>query len=193
MNTESPSDPLGEGIVYADRHPLTWEQLSAPPAAEELARWNAASEQVLRLVAALEDHWAEPIDEPYGPQGHELARLDFKLNLVLELVSQLVRRQVPMPERREIRLNGNGVQWESTGDAPPDGSHVRVFLHLHDNLPRALELPGRVVERTPTDAGECVTVRFEGLSESVQDLLDKLIFRHHRRSIAHSRPTRGPA
>lgn len=192
MNTNLPGS-LGEGILYEDVLPCGWQVLSAPPSAGESAHWSAANENVLRLVSALEEFTPDVTDD-HGSQSHDLARLEFKLNLVLELVGQLVRGQQALPGARALKLNAHSMLWETyaTDSAPAVGQHLLIALYLNDNLPRPLQLHGIVREFISAPSGGRVHVEFHELTESVQDLLEKMIFRHHRRSIAQHRPTRGP-
>ncbi len=179
---------LGEGIIYEDRLRLSWRELTDDPEPTHLARWNLANEQVLHLVAALEDHHSEPADEQV-PQAHELARLDFKVNLLLELVGELLARQLSLPPEREVKLSAQAIQWAEpkATDRPGPGSRVLVALYVHHRLPKPLMLLGETRAAAP---GGWVSAELRGVSEGVRDLLEKLIFRHHRRSIAHMRPPR---
>lgn len=188
--TDTLNESLGEAIVYEDDLPLAWDPLPGEPAADQLARWNAANERILRLVSGLEEHHHE-MGEDHSAEAQELARLDFKLNLVLELVGELLATQLAFPPPRRVRLNAQGIQWHESGQAPTPNGLVHMTLYLHRQLPKPLELVGRVqqVDSAP-EGGRTVVAAFHGLSEPVHDLLEKLIFRHHRRSIA-ARPRRG--
>ena len=61
---------------------------------------------------------------------------------------------------------------------------------ISPSYPRPLELPAAVVKHDTLAAGVRCTAAFVGCSEPVQDWLEKLIFRHHRRRIAHARVPR---
>jgi len=186
------SGTLGEGVVYADELPIQWQVLDQAPEAEILGRWDMANERVLKLVSVLEENTREPGEE-HALAGHELARLDFKLDLVLDLLGHMVRHQQSLPGARDVRLHGAGVEWEcAREEAPAPGQHLQVSLHLNPVLPQPLTLYGEVERTTAADGSTRVVVAFAGMSEAVQDLLEKLIFRHHRRSIAHTRPARRP-
>lgn len=181
---------LGEGVVYADDLPIQWQALSAAPDTAVLGRWDVANERVLRLVGVLEENTPEPGEE-HSLGGHELARLDFKLNLALELLGYIVRHQLDLPDARPVRLHSAGVEWDcDASEAPAMGQRVQLALYLNPVMPNPMTIYGEVTHSAPSDAGVRVAVAFSGMSEGVQDLLDKLIFRHHRRSIAHSRPLR---
>jgi hypothetical protein len=62
-----------------------------------------------------------------------------------------------------------------------------VHLHVSRYFPQALVLPGRIAGVHGDDEGRWVRFEFEGLSPAIVDLLERMIFRHHRRLVAGSR------
>jgi hypothetical protein len=187
MNS-TPLDPFAEGLSYEASLPFTWRALDAVPDAAHLAYWNEYNEVALRGMAALDEFTNQAPDE-HGTQGHELSRLEFKLNLVLDLVGQLLAQQLILPEAVWIKIGARGVAW-SCLDAPAVGTPVLLQIHLTPNYPRPLELPATVTQCAVQAVGAHCTAAFVGGSEPVRDWLEKLIFRHHRRSIAHTRAPR---
>lgn len=177
--------PLLEGLVYEDRLALQWSTIEVKPDAIEKAALEDSNLEVLRTVFALGDYYAEPVDEP-ASVAQELARLDFKLNLVLDLVGEVLSYYHELPPRIPVRLAAQGIQWEAA-QAPPPQALVSIELYLNARYPRALRLLGRVQSVTPLAQGLRSVVMFEDTGEAVQDLLEKIIFRHHRRSIALAR------
>jgi hypothetical protein len=118
---------------------------------------------------------------------HELQRLEFKLNIVLRLIADLSLRQNALPPAQRVRLSARGLEWFC-----PDGEHApgsSGLLHLYVNpaLPQALKLQCAVAGERITNSVRVRQFNFVSLSEPVVALLDKLIFRHHRRLIAGSR------
>jgi hypothetical protein len=186
------SDALGEGIVYEDTLPLTWEVLEGMPAAEQLIHWSRENERVLHLVAALDEHRPSEFSDEHA-SSNELARLDAKLNLLLELVSDLVALQTGTPAPRPVKVNSQGLVCEvrDASPLPQTGSSVLVSLYLQHDLARPLRLPGKLEHvETLDDGGARLQLRFYDLGESVVDAFEKLIFRHHRRLIAARRGPR---
>lgn len=184
-----PLDPLAEGLCYEASLPFAWRLLDGIPDNAHLAYWNEYNEATLRGMAALDEHTGAPTPDEHAGQAHELARLEFKVNLLLDLVSQLLAQQLLLPETTWLKVNARGIEW-TCPEAPALGSPVLLQLYLLPNYPRSLELPGTVVKTDALTVGTRCTVAFEGCSELVQDWLGKFIFRHHRRSIAHSRTPR---
>jgi hypothetical protein len=182
---ESPSqDPLTHGLIYEDALPLIWRQLESIPGETQLARLNDSNEAFLRALSALEEHhpgYAE-LEDRFPIIRQELERLDLKLNLLMELVGHVLSRQMMLPEPVPVRVGAEGIEWRCER-LPDRGSWVFVELYLRPRYPRPLELVGEVMERSDKE----VKLAFIGMSESVQDWLEKLIFRHHRRHIARRR------
>jgi len=171
-------DSLGSGLVLEDRLPLRWRVFETPGAAQPL---QFANEETLRVILSLDEHHVEASDE--NPEfAHEIQRLETKINLILELVSQILARQLQLPEALPVRLSAHEIEWQ-TATAPAAGSAVLIEAYACPRYPRPLFLPATVKE----SGGGRVRAVFDDLGTPVQDLLEKLIFRHHRRLIAAAR------
>ncbi len=177
-------DPLAQGLIYEDTLPLTWRRLESAPGETQLARLNDSNEAFLRALSALEEHHPghAELEDRFPIIRQELERLDLKLNLLMELVGHVLSRQMMLPEPLPVRVGAGGIQWRS-GVLPERGARVYVELYLRPRYPRPLELVGEVTECSDNQ----VKLAFVGMSEAVQDWLEKLIFRHHRRRIARRR------
>lgn len=184
--TDKTADPFNTGLVYEDQLPLHWQALAAPMDAAHWQPLHESNEDVLRSLSTLEEHPQE-IAEEHPAVAHELRRLDFKLNLLLDMVGLLVARDLALPERVPLRLAAQGLEW-ITPQPPALGSLVRLELYLSSKLPRPLVLLGRIQCRSPVADGlSRVVAVFEDLSELEADWLEKIIFVHHRRQVAHAR------
>ena len=177
----------GEGLTYSDNISLSWKPADHDLDQTHLAMVSASNEAFLRAVAILGDGWPgkEP-PESGSSLGAEGARLDLKLNLVLDLVATLVYRELDIPEARAVKVSSTGVAWR--GDAvPAPGEQVFLELYIQRGLPKPLCCYGEVVTSPEDYAAGIARARFIGLSGSAHDWLDKLIFRHHRREVAFRR------
>ncbi|QWT20573.1 PilZ domain-containing protein [Bacillus sp. NP157] len=154
------------------------ERLS--PAA--LASINDRNASVLVAVAALMDRRIDT-GEDDNALGQEVARLDAKLNVLMEIVNRLLLPQSALPPRLAVRFNalGAALPWDVL---PPVGQPVLLKIHFDACRALPLELPG-IRESGPSDGKGFVA--FEGLSESVRDELERLVFRQHRRQVAEAR------
>lgn len=164
------------------RLPLAWEVLSGFPDEAELTALQVADQEVLRTIAFLEEAFLE---EGKG----DVARLDFKLNLILDLVSQIFIHQVPLPRAVPVVLTPQKLQWEDDL-APLPGKVVEVRLYLSLRYPRPVRLVGKVERVEPVASGKRTTLSLAGLSDAIREALEKLIFRHHRRAVAQSHHSR---
>jgi hypothetical protein len=181
-------DPLAEGLSFEASLPFAWRVLDAVPDAAHLAYWNEYNEAALRSMAALDEYTNQPPEE-YTTQGHDLARLEFKVNLMLDLIGQLLAQQMLLPDAVWLKVGARGIEWASP-QAPALGEPLLLQLYLTPSYPRPLELPATVVKCDTLTVGARCTAVFVGCSELVQDWLEKLIFRHHRRRVAHARVPR---
>ncbi len=176
---------LGTGLLYEDRLPLHWQLTEAAVVEGGASHVDEANAEFLRIMAALEEHPPEPTEE--RPEiAHEMRRLESKVDLLLSMVSRLLARQRPLPDAVPLRLSATGIEWLSS-PAPAKGKYVLLDLYLSRDFPLPLLLTGRVAQVTEEGVSKRVTVIFEGLGGTVRDWLDKIVFRQHRRRIAHSR------
>jgi hypothetical protein len=174
------------GLAYHDSMPLGFRPLAALPEEAELLRINSENLQILALDAALEErHPVDPKDDD-AVMRHELERLESKLNIIMQLLSRLLARENAAPVERKFRLAGDGIAWDH--DVPLKLESIGVVsLHINRSLPYPLELVGRVVGCQQTGAIYRVAFAFEGVAANVIELLEKMIFRHHRRAVADAR------
>jgi hypothetical protein len=181
-------NPLTQSLVYEERLPLAWQALDQPPDEKALGLLNESNESFLKIFAALENqHVPNPEGgDNYAEIQHALMRIDLKVNLLLDLVGHVLSRQIDIPERVLVRVGAHGMEWQGSR-LPAEGSYLKIELFLYPRYPRPLELIGQAVSIQAQRACSSVTVAFVGLSEAVEDWIEKIIFRHHRRSIAHRR------
>jgi hypothetical protein len=177
---------LYDELAYHDVLPLQWKALTRPLDRFELTGLEESNMVLLQACIAVEEHPARDKNEDLGPLAGELARLDFKLNLVLQLLSKLVSRdRISAPT--SIQFNALGASWTAIGPPPPVGEHGILRVQIRSSLPQPLELPGEV----SAVSGATVRVRFTELSEGTAELIQKLAFLRHRRHVADSRKSRG--
>lgn len=174
------------GLIFEDALPLLW--LPQPLAAgSELARLNADNHQLLGAESSLDEVRLNDVLKDESPALlQELQRLEFKLNILLRLTAQVAMQNEALPPRCMVRLTPKGLEWEGAEEAPV-GATGLLKLYINAALPQPLSLPCLVVAERHGAASRVAQMRFVGVSEVVADLLEKLIFRHHRRLIAVSK------
>jgi hypothetical protein len=179
------------GLVFEDLMPLSWRRRPTDPDPAELLAIHQSNEQVLRCLTAVEESRGDAVDDDHGPLAHDLARLDFKVNLLLDMMGRLLSRHIPVPDPVPVRISAAGLHWRA--EMPPtSGDPLAVELYLSRRFPSPILLYGRVTSVTQADGLFHVDMDFGELSEPVRNWLEKLIFRQHRRQVAHARKTPRP-
>ncbi|HTB67789.1 MAG TPA: PilZ domain-containing protein [Steroidobacteraceae bacterium] len=171
-------------LAYEEVRPVKWVPLTGSVDAALAASFTERNVRLLQALAAIEDHGVSDKPDEATP---DLARLDFKINLLLDLVGQLLVANRPQPPPVAIRFNAQGAVWQAAATLAPVGGQGIVEIHLRDFLAEPLRLMGTLAKVSA--AGEA-TVRFAPVGEPVAELLERLIFRHHRRHVAGIRQPR---
>jgi atypical PilZ domain-containing cyclic di-GMP receptor len=186
-----PDSFLGDGLTFEELLPLSWVEGPLPQGLE-LARLNADNHQLLGAEASLEEvRVGESLSKEESPAlVHELQRLEYKLNVLLRLMADLVARSSAIPAAQPTRLGARGLEW--TGAAAPRARATGlVYLYINPALPQPLKIPCEVSGERTQGGQHVAQLEFRDLSEAVKALLEKLIFRHHRRLIAGARVAGG--
>lgn len=187
MNEGVDTVVLYNELAYHDVLPVQWQTRDHALSRFELNSLEEANLLLLQACAAVEEHPIRDQSEDPGPLAGEIARLDFKLNLVLQLLSKLVLKD-RMPPSTTIQFNAQGAYWTGIGQLPPVGAHGLLRIHLHASLPQPLDLPAVVT----AVEGAQVRVRFDELPDGVGELIQRLAFLRHRRDVADARKAREP-
>jgi hypothetical protein len=137
-----PDDPFAEALVYEDALPLGWEVVERVPAGQRIATLNASNEALLRVREGLEEP-TRGVDENQD-LSQEFQRLESKLNLILELMAEWLRRQGDLPSPLPVRFNAWGIAWEAE-DLPVPDALLRMQLYICPTVPKPLVLYARVL------------------------------------------------
>jgi len=181
-----PESILGDGLIFEDFLPLSWTP-GVLPQGVVLGRLNTDNQQLLGAEASLDEvRVHEALKDESPALLHELQRLEFKLNVLLRLTAELAKRTSHLPAPQHVRLSSGGLTWIGTG-VPAAGETGVLDLYINATLPQPLRLPATVFGTPDHAPAEAVQLQFAGLSEPVVDLIEKLIFRHHRRLVAGAR------
>ncbi len=173
-------------LHYEDVLPIVWQGLAGPLSSHELWHVNQRALSLLQTVLAWGELGPPESADESQARAPELLRLESKLNLLLELVGEVLSRQEPVRPAVPVRLGSETVTWETAQTPAPSGQGL-LTAYLLSGLPKGLTLPAVVEDVVPVDGGFRVMARLEGLAVPVQDYLEKLIFRHHRRRVAEAR------
>jgi hypothetical protein len=181
-----PESFLGDGLIFEDSLPVAW---TAGPLAEglTLARLNADNQQLLGAESSLDDvRVHEALKDESPALVHELQRLEFKMNILLRLTAELAVRHSALPPPHRVRLSSRALEWFGD-EALGIGSTGLLAVYINPALPQSMKIPCIVAGERIEGNVRAVQLRFSGLSDAVVELLEKLIFRHHRRLVAGAR------
>jgi Atypical PilZ domain, cyclic di-GMP receptor len=181
-----PEPFLGDGLIFEESLPVGW---TPGPLAEGLvlARLNTDNHQLLGAESSLDEvRVHEALKDESPALLHELQRLEYKVNILLRLTAELALRSSGLPPAERVRLSSHAVEWfgELT---PPIGGTGQLSLYINPALPQPLRIPCVVAGQRIIEDSRATQLRFVGLSDAVVDMLEKLIFRHHRRLVAGAR------
>jgi hypothetical protein len=179
---------FGTGLCYEDILPLRWRRSSdALPLARSLAI-NLGNEQLLRHLAAVDEFRSESGDDD-SQTAHDLHRLESKIDLLIDLMGEFIARQSALPEAVPVRMSAETLTWTcASAAAPAMGDRVEAEIFLSTRYPRPLVMYGSIESVQAEERGQVrVSLRYGELSDGVRSALEKTIFRHHRRLVAHAR------
>lgn len=185
MNAEN-TDQLGAGLVYEDTVPMRWKEVGKEIQPSQLIRINESNEEILRFISVLDEYRSESSNETHGSSLGDMTRIEYKMNLILDLVSQILVHHVDMPHTVPIRMNATGILWKCEAPLNP-GQYVLLDIYFYQKYPRPIVLPGKIQSVEKAGDGYNTWVSFEDINDTVRRWLDKLIFRQHRRGVAHAR------
>lgn len=171
---------FSERVAYVDHLPLAL--LPRDPDQETAAHVEERNLQVLNTLAALEERRSEPAEDGNAVM-QELQRLDNKLNVLVDIVGRLITPDGELPPRYAIRLNAVGAEIPTSQLPAQAGSY---FLKVHFDACRALPLM-LPVRFDPVHAYGHGFVTLDVHGQAVQDGLERLVFRQHRRKVAEAR------
>ncbi len=183
--TAAVSAPLGDALSYDAAMPVSWTPLAALPGAVRLEQFNEDNLRVLAAVALLdEQRSSSTAADENSPIDAEIARLNQKLNLVIDLLGFLVSQNAPAAEARRVRLSWQGLVFSGE---PALGDIGLLSLRLNRGVPQPLIWPARIVHVD----GDERHARFEAFGDALQTALERHVFLRHRRAIAGRLPGRG--
>ena len=177
---------LHNELAYYEVLPVEWEPQARPLEQFELNGIDEANILLLQACVAVEEHPVRDKNEELTPLASELARLDFKLNLVLQLLGTLVMKN-QVAAATPVRFNALGASWEARGTPlPAPGARGVLKIRLRSSLPQTLNFPAEI---TAIDGNE-ISARYLHLSESTAELIQRLCFLRHRKQVADKRKSR---
>lgn len=181
--SDDQSQALSDGITFQVAAPAEWCKIQSLPVGNTQSQTDSANLRLLNALNVLED---TPQDLEKSCQSlSESVHLDAKLDLILGMLGELLHQQAKIPEISQVIVSSHTMSFiELTAEPLPQPDDLlRVKLFLDTRFPQALVLYGTVASTT----ADGFSLTLCDLGDQVQEQLDKLIFRQHRRAIASSR------
>lgn len=171
---------------YVDRLRVAFEPLPELPEPAHALRLEDEAVAALTSVLALEEVTARAPKDEEGEHAADFARLERKLDLVMELLAARLRDEDGATEQ-DVWFSAEGIRWAwPDGEPPAPGTIGVVTVFLHRLLPRPLRLPVQVMSDQPG----WMHGGFLKMGDNVEDLLVRHVFLRHRRGLAGARRAR---
>ncbi len=180
------TNPLEGGLAYVDTLPVSWDPRDDTSSESNYTRISEHNEHVLRCVNLLGEQLKDKIEDE-SETDQLLQRLEAKVNLLLDLISNLDQRIRQVPHLTEVKLAAAGIEWICQESAPGVGDNIWVNIYLDNRIPEAMKIDAKVLAVTEEARGRVVSAMFESMEGTAKDQMEKMIFRHHRRMIAQSK------
>lgn len=162
--------------------PIEWQCRSAS------ADSAAAAIRVLQTAAALGEKPPVISEDAIGLEL-EVARLQQKTQLLIELLAVALGRQSTRPEPQLLSFGSESCEWLNA-ENPGLGAEGMLVIWLHPAAPEPLEWPAEIVEATPGPTGYQLNARLYALGAPAQVALERHIFLLHRRAVAEAKAHR---
>jgi hypothetical protein len=178
---------LYDELAYEDALPVVWTPLDRPLDAATATMLADRNLKALQALTALEEQGTLDKPDDKSPYAADLSRLEVKVNLVIELLGQLLVASKPRPGPTEVRFNALGMVWRAQAPFPAANTHGLCEIYLRESIGQPLSFITYIRSVSPEGV---VKARFAPPGEVVADLIEKHVFRRHRRQVAGVRQPR---
>ena len=170
------------GLEYRALLPLAWQD--GQPSPQQISDWMRENVTALHAIAALEGPTHERELDRTAGVDYTAARLEAKMDLLMQWVGKLLLAQHPLPPATEVLLGAKSISWKCPIALKP-GQFGVLSIYLAPRLPMPLIFPVQI----QTCAAGQAQAQLLHMSEEAQDSLDRTLFRYHRRAL-HARSGR---
>lgn len=174
--------PHGDAVRLEGILPMDWVDTLMPASA--LTDVMADNATLLRALLMLDEPLV--VTEAESTRIDPIHHLERRVDLLLLMASTALRGMNAMPPERPCVLSAHHLHW---GDEQAIGVGQRVWarVYLRHRIALPLVLPGQIVEEGVSGDRLWHSMDIEPLEETLQNDLERFIFRHHRRQIARQR------
>ncbi|MEZ5499550.1 MAG: PilZ domain-containing protein [Steroidobacteraceae bacterium] len=178
---------LCDELAYTDIVPARARVLAGAPARSEMLALAERNVRLLQVSSTIDEHGQMEKSEETSKVAGDLLRIETKLNLALDLLGQLLAAYAPRPAAVPVRFNTVAACWSQPDLQTRVGDVAQLDIFLRECLIQPLSLVGTV---DSVDSSGEISMQLQGNPEAVNDLIEKIVFRNHRRLVAGSRNTR---
>ncbi len=104
MSMDTSQNSLTMGISFSMSAPFAWRLVDLGLTSQQCEE----NERLLRIILAMDEYPAE--------HNEELAALDFKVNIVLELLGEILSHQLNLPDAVNLTLAATELMWTSEAE-----------------------------------------------------------------------------
>ncbi len=181
-------------LIYADTLPMRWyvgtETASGVPSSRQ-----EANRAFFRAITILEDLTLDTSqNEERGEMGNELSRIEAKVDLLTGMVTRLVFNLGGLPPLLPVSLSATGIEWTEPVAVPAtvagsisEGTNITIELYLRPDVPLPVYFPASVSSLDSGSDRVHVVAKFTEVSGTIQEYIERTIFRRHRQTIARNR------
>lgn len=180
---EQHESALDNKIVYQDTLPLN---IFPAESSDNLTPGEQrANLELLRIFWIFNETLTDDLKEHPELQIH-LERIELKLDMQSEMLAMLLRQSIKLPDAQRITL-GAEFFIATLDDKYPVGSTMRIELFLMQEYPKPLIFFAKLLAQESLGNGYKSRFELQAMDIVCRDMLEKILFRHHRRQIAQLR------
>jgi len=178
--SQSEFNSQSDSLVFQGLLPARFKAIEELPSPSTLVISNEKNEHTLRSSLMP----SEPLEIDDNDELTQfLKRQEAKLDLLTDMVTELLTQQSHMPAELDVRLTAESLVWQDPNADFALEQCLEIDIYVTPAIPKALRFYGFV---RSSEEGQH-SVEFSGVNQTVTDLLEKILFRHHRRAVAQQR------
>jgi len=188
-------DPFKDELHCRQEIPLRWNKMTHSLSDDQ---WMLIQNDNFRLMEVLigGEDTLDPEQMRDREVFKEIRKLDAKLNLLMSWLGRIMWQQQETPSMQPISLSANGLRFyndfqKNNGDVKnvelAENDELFMELFLEPRYPQPFTTLAKVVHINLQNARQELSVQFVHMNEQNRQLLDKYVFRLHRRQVALTR------
>ncbi|MBD3610222.1 MAG: PilZ domain-containing protein [Gammaproteobacteria bacterium] len=147
------------------------------------------NEALLKMWWFIEEGGHHIVDEN-NELAHEMNRIEAKLDMLLALISSWIGMQTRLPEKYNLELSSSHLTWQEKNPQANEftvGTVCQADCYIVPGHPLPLKLSGQISTITQVGQGLQIKMELVNMDDKVAQLLEKILFRYHRRQVASSK------